>query len=89
MVRLPDPLEARRMIRCESSGACPAPNRMQRHVYPNRRSGLGYGRETGGYLSGVGIWMALAVVVLALVLLGELLVWLQHRKDVADPPCWN
>jgi len=21
--------------------------------------------------------------------IGEFLVWLKHRKDAAEPPCWN
>jgi hypothetical protein len=32
---------------------------------------------------------SLVLVVLALALLGELLVWLRYRHDADDPPCWN
>src|SRR6187200_1971190 len=59
--------------------------RARRTCVRNRR----YRGASDGYPSDVDIESPLVLGPLALAVVGELLLWLKHRKDVADPPFWN
>ena len=68
------------------SGACPAPRAQPSMA--NVRSIRCYPIERCGYSRRMEI-TTLLVAMVVLALIGELFVWLQHRKDVAEPPSWN
>jgi len=48
-----------------------------------------YRRGDSGYFSFMDLESTIVLAPVALALMGELLLWLKHRRDVADPPSWN